>query len=438
MTRYGPDGWKYKQVTLPAAAAGKDVLYVRWVFRSAWGYNCYVDELAVIPTSPKVADGIFTRAVAQFHAKEGIIHYYDEKEKLLLSVISGSDSLGHVDETLDLGVGGNAGVIIIQESGNYVRNGGGWATLGKYWHIESWKQPANAITLRYYVSDEERAGLRQTAAGSFNPPTSLGDSLPLLTYLLNDAVRTAANPATSHAGLFNGFSYGQPGFWQFNRGSAIDSLRYVFSPFVPGWNYAEIPVMRKGGGGIGAGSTSGNGALHAHWLQVKANRLQKTTEITWTTGYERQWLLMQVERAPLSTGNFQVLGYVSPGGWSQSGGNYSFTDAALLPNGTYHYRIRATDIHGLEFISPLIATTIEDTKGILLFPNPASGGRLTVFSEEPMEWLRIMDGLGRVVYSAKPGGTQYLLNLPFLATGIYFLQVGMPAGVKTQKLWLTP
>jgi hypothetical protein len=55
-----------------------------------------------------------------------------------------------------------------------------------------------------------------------------------------------------------------------------------------------------------------------------------------------------------------------------------------------------------------------------------------------MEWLRIMDGLGRLVYSAKPGGTQFLLNLPFLATGIYYLQVGMPGEVKSQKLWLTP
>jgi len=438
ITRYGPDGWKYKQVTLPAAAAGKDVIFVRWVFRSAWGFNCYFDEMAVIPTAPKIADGIFSKAVAQFQSPSGFTHFYDEKEKLLFSVNSGNDTLGHVNDTLDLGVGGNEGVVKIAGSSNYVRNSGGWATLGKYWHIEKWRQPVRPVTLRFYVSDGEWEALKQMAAGSFAPPTALGDSLPLFTYLLGDATRGAANPAAFHTGLLNGFSYGQLGFWQFNRGNIIDSLRYVLSAFVAGWNYVELPISRKGGGGAGAGSSAGNGALDANWLQGSAVRIQKTTEINWTTGYEREWLLMQVERAPLSTGNFQVLGYISPGGWSQSGGNYSFTDAALLPNGTYHYRIRATDIHGREFISPKIAITIEDTKGILIFPNPATGGQLTVFSEEPMEWLRIMDGLGRVVYRANPGTTQFLLNLPSLATGIYFLQVGMPTGVKTQKLWITP
>ena len=438
ITRYGPDGWKYKQVTLPAAAANKDVLYVRWVFRSAWGYNCYIDEMAVIPTAPKVADSIFSKAVAQFQVPAGLTHYYDEKEKLLLTVKAGNDTPGHVNDSLNLGIGGNAGILKIGGNNNYVRNSGGWATLGKYWHIESWKQPAKPIALRYYVSDAEWLALKQMAAGSFTPPTALADSLPLWCYLLNDAARAAANPATSHTGLLSGLSYGEPGFWQFDRGNTMDSLRYVFSFFVPGWNYVELPVGRKGGGGIGAGSSAGNGALNAHWVQVKAERIQKTTEINWTTGYEREWLLMQVERAASSTGNFQVLGYVSPGGWSQSGGEYAFTDAVLLPNGIYHYRIRATDKKGREFISPVISITIKDTKGILLFPNPASGGRLTVFSEEPMEWLRIMDGLGRLVYSAKPGGTQFLLNLPFLATGIYYLQVGMPGEVKSQKLWLTP
>ena len=438
ITKYGADGWKYKQVTLPASAADKDALYVRWVFRSAWGFNCFLDEIAVIPTAPKQGNGNFSKAVAQFKTASGFIHFYDAFEKLLLSINPGTDTLGHVNDSLDLGVGGNSGVLKMGGAGNYVRNKGGWATTGKYWHINTWKAPVQPVRLRYFVSDAEWQGLRQMAAGSFSPPTVLGDSLPMIAYILNNAPLAAANPASGHTGILNGFSYDKAGFWQFDRGNVMDSLRFVFSPIVAGWNYVEFPVSRKGGGGIGAGSSAGNGALDAHWIQFTALRVQKVTELSWTTGYEREWLLMQVERAPNSTGNFQVLGYVSPGGWSQSGGDYSFTDAAFLSNGTYQYRIRATDKQGKEFISPLISITIEDTRGILIFPNPASGGRLTVFSEESMEWLRIMDGMGRVVYSAKPGSTQYSLNLPYLATGIYYLQVGMPMGIKTQKLWVTP
>ncbi len=437
ITAFGPDGWKYKQVTLPAAAADKDVLFVRWVFRSAWGFNCYLDELAVIPTSPKAGDGIFSRAVAQFRAPSGITHFYDQKEKLLLTLDAGTDTLGHVNDTLDLGVGGNQGVTGIGASNNYMRNSGGWAVSGKYWHIEKWKQPGSLVTLRYYFSDTEWQQLRQFGALNFNPPASPGDSLPLLFYLLNAASRTASDPATAHSGMLNGFSYGQPGFWQYDRGLSRDSLRATVSPFIPGWYYAEISLPGKGGGGLGAGSIAGNGALLPYWVQVNASRVQKTTELSFTTGYEREWLLMQVERAPQASGIFQVLGYIPPGGWSQSGAAYSFSDAALLPNGTYRYRIRATDKQGREYLSPEVSVAIEDTKGILLLPNPAPGGRLNIFSEAPMEWLRVIDALGRVVYAAKPGSTQFLLNLPFLASGVYYVQAGMETGVITQKLLLT-
>jgi Secretion system C-terminal sorting domain len=81
---------------------------------------------------------------------------------------------------------------------------------------------------------------------------------------------------------------------------------------------------------------------------------------------------------------------------------------------------------------------VDDTRGLILFPNPVSGGSFTVFGEQPMEWLRVMDGLGRVVYSARPNSTRFVVNLPFLAAGIYYVQAAMASGVKTQKLWFTP
>lgn len=438
ITRYGSDGWKYKQVTLPPGAANKDMIYVRWVFRSAWGYNCYLDEIAVIPTQPQTADGNFTKAVAQFTLPSGFTYFYNSSEKLLLAMGAGTDTLGHVDETLDLGTGGNAGVVKLPGTGNYVRNRGGWAVTGRYWHMESWKQPANPVVLRYFVADAEWQALKQLAAGSFNPPPAAGDTLPMTAYLLDDAARGAANPASGHAGLSAATSFGQSGFWQFDRAVAIDSLRFQLSPFIPGWSAADFRVNGIGGGGIGAGSAAGNGALDAWWVLLSGVRSQKTTQLNWTTGYEREWLLMEVERAVETSGNYKVLGYVSPGGWSQAGSNYAFTDADLLPNGIYYYRIRATDAQGRQLISPVVAVTVDDTKGLLIFPNPSPGGRLTVYSEQPMQWLRIVDGLGRVVYTAKPGSTQFALNLPFLATGIYYLQAAMPSGVKTQKLWLTP
>jgi hypothetical protein len=146
---------------------------------------------------------------------------------------------------------------------------------------------------------------------------------------------------------------------------------------------------------------------------------------------------MTIERANPGQTVFKEFGYVAPAGWSQQGSDYSFTDREIHPNGIYRYRIKATDLMGLEYISPEIVLEITDTKGLLVLPNPPVNGMINVFSESEMKWLRIIDNLGRVVLTAQPNATQFSVRLPVLASGIYYLQAFMVTGTQTTRLFIS-
>ena len=433
--KYGGNKWKNKQVTLPRDAGDRDALFIRWKFRSAWGFNCYMDEIAVFATKPKVADGNYTRAVAQFDYSDGFTHYYDSLGNLLLSLSYPNDTIGHVDENLVLGAGGNAGAQLMPTNNNYVRNPGGWAASGKYWHIENWIAPPTNIQIRQYVQQTDLNALQQIAFSQFTPPATTNNTLKVNAWHARGANSGNASPATGHNGVRIATDYTQEGFWQFDYNSTeTDSIQFTSGDYLPGVVWIQNTIQQAGSGGVGMGSPKGNGALAPHWLSINGRRENKTTVLDWTTGYDRLWLQMQVERAMQGIANFTSLGVVFPGGYSQTGAAYNFTDNDLLPNGIYLYRIVATDAKGQKFVSPVATLTVNDTRGLLVFPNPVVNGRFTIFAETEMEWLRISDALGRILYTSKPGATQTQVSVHHLPAGIYYVQVSMATGMKTQKV----
>lgn len=432
---FGGNKWKNKQVTLPRDAGNREALFIRWKFRSAWGYNCYLDEIKVFATTPKVPDGNYTRAVAQFDFSDGFTNYYDSLGSLLLSLSYPNENLGHVDEELVVGAGGNTGAQLMATNNNYIRNPGGWATTGKYWQIENWTAPPTNIQIRQYVQQADLNALQQLAFTQFTPPATTNDTLRVNAWQARGANSGNASPATGHSGVRIAADYAQEGFWQFDYHSVeTDSIQYTSGNYLPGVVWIQNTIQQAGSGGVGMGSPKGNGALAPHWLSITGRRDNKTTLLDWTTGYERLWLQMQVERALQGSSTFTSLGVVFPGGYSQTGATYNFSDNNLLANGNYQYRIVATDAKGQKFISPLANISVNDTRGILVFPNPVANGRFTVFAETEMNWLRLSDALGRILYTSKPGATQSQVLVPHLPAGVYYLQVGMEAGTKTQKI----
>jgi hypothetical protein len=438
ITQYGSNGWKYKQVTLPEGAAQQPWLLVRWVFNSRWGLNCYIDELAVIPTTPKISPALFTKGVAQFTTEAGLTHYYDSLQQLVLSIETAGQDIGHVDEGLELGSGGLSTPRILAAQNNYVTNPVGWAVTGRYWHIGKWEGPTLPVKVYHYYQPSELQALEALVRQGNNPILVPGDTLGLMAYMLNGAPLSQVDPAMGHLGVPLAKQYGQTGFWQLDAGEVLDSLQYTTSPAFGQWRTATQNISVPTSGGLGVGSPKGNGALLPHWLNITAARQNRNTLLNWTTGYERYWQMMEVEFATIPEGIFRHLAFVPPFGLPQEGRAYSYTDTRILPNGRYRYRVKATDFKGRIFMGPEVELTINDVKGLMVFPNPATRGNLNIFSETPMKWLRVIDGLGRVVFSAQPGATQFRGQLPVLAAGVYYVQASLQEGIVVQKLFIHP
>jgi hypothetical protein len=436
ITQYGSNGWKYKQVTLPPEAAQLPRLWVRWVFNSRWGFNCYLDEPMVIPTSPKSGDGLFTKGVAQFTTSGGVTHYYDSLQNLLLSIEAASQDVGHVDEILSLGAGGQISPVRLPGQNNYVANPVGWAVTGRYWHIAQWNTPTVPVRVYHYYTPSEKQALETFARAGNNPLLVPGDTFPLMAYTLNGATLTQADPAGGHTDIGVAKQFGQSGFWQYDAGIETDTLHFADTSAFGQWRMTIQEMNTTGGGGMGVGSPRGNGALLPHWITIAASRQLRNTIINWTTGYERYWQMMELEAMTVGDNRFAHLAFIPPIGLPQQGRAYAFTDTRILPNGRYRYRVKAIDILGRTFMSPEVELTVDDVKGLLLFPNPATRGTLNIFSETPMKWLRILDGMGRVVYSAQPGATQFRGQLPALAAGVYYVQAAMQEGIVVQKLFI--
>lgn len=438
ITRYGSDGWKYKQVTLPEKAGQQPRLFVRWVFNSRWGFNCFLDDPMVIPTHPKAYPVAFTKGVAQFTDPQGITHYYDSLQNLLLSMDTKGQDIGHVNEQLFLGSGGALGATNIASGSNYMLNPGGWAVGGKYWFIGNWVPPDQSVWVHNYVHPEEIQDLETLARSGSQPMLAPGDAFVRRVYTTNGVDLLQADPKNGHRGIPVTQEFGTNGFWQFDVGAQPDTVTYVTQKAFAEWKKDIYPVKVAGSGGMGAGSPKGNGALLPHWLSLKANRENKSTKIEWVTGYERYWRMMDIEVTGTDNSLFAHLAFMPPNGGPQHGAAYTFFDERVLPNGRYQYRIKATDFMGKILYSPVVELNIAEVKGLLLFPNPATTNELSIFSESPMLWLRIMDAKGSIVFAAAPGTTQYRGQLPVLAAGLYFVQAKLREGIVVKKLIIQP
>lgn len=434
---FGGDGWKQKQVTLPPGAGNQPSLFVRWIFRSAWGYDCYLDEIEVIPTKHRVANNNFNRAIAQFTLPTGLTHYYDQDGHLLLSMHDGGQSLGHIEENLLVGLGGQAFPALLPTTGNYVRNPGGWLSHGTYYATRGWAGRNTPVTIRHYLAPNTFSNLQQAGSTLLNPPLQQVDSHAVMHWYVPTLYEPQANPTGGHSGVPIANAYNGPGYWQMDKGTQADTLHYTTLQAPGLWKAAEIQVMREGTGGIGIGSTQGNGALAPHFVQISGSRVNNQSEIRWTTGYERGWLTLEIERRGPQQASFVPVGTVAARGWPQAGGNYTFTDTeSFLPNGIYTYRVKAITRQGQEILSPEVSIEVINVRGVVIYPNPAEGNTLTIFSEAPLQEVRIVDMLGRVMLRQSATGTQQRIDVSRLMPGVYFLQTTMGTEKITRKFLL--
>jgi hypothetical protein len=126
--------------------------------------------------------------------------------------------------------------------------------------------------------------------------------------------------------------------------------------------------------------------------------------------------------------HWSALGFVPGNGTTTDPHDYSFQDEKPLP-GTNYYRLRQIDFDGREEFSKVVSVHFQDSEGfgnLTLFPNPVTGGALTLLVPEDLEaeiTVRLFNASGQLVRSVTPGTGMQTLDMSDLPAGTYALQV---------------
>jgi hypothetical protein len=156
-----------------------------------------------------------------------------------------------------------------------------------------------------------------------------------------------------------------------------------------------------------------------------------TATITWATASERHSARFVVERSTNPKAGFWAVGEVAAAGTSMATRQYSLRDATAPTGTTSYYRLRQLDLDGSEHLSPVVVlaatTSPELASGFTLYPNPATGGTVSLTLPTPAQagtTAVIYSSLGRALRQQTVGGSEAeAASAPVLAT------VGLPAGI---------
>ena len=162
------------------------------------------------------------------------------------------------------------------------------------------------------------------------------------------------------------------------------------------------------------------------------------------------------------TGSFPGINWAEPGTMEEeqlmdpTDNVYIFTLTMELPAGTFEYKYfngpswddgewQGGDNRVLEVAGPMEVndwfgsltdpTTVPLVEGVSmnLYPNPARD-ILNIVSGVPISEIRLIDLLGRIVYTSSVQGDRHEINVTEFRTGIYFVHVLTPAGIQIQKV----
>jgi hypothetical protein len=165
-------------------------------------------------------------------------------------------------------------------------------------------------------------------------------------------------------------------------------------------------------------------------------------QLSWTTALERASASFTVERST-DAHVFKPIVNIPAAGQSSTLQHYTATDAEPV-SGTNYYRLRQNDVDGTHAFSPVAVVQATAIKAELLaYGQAGSAAQLVVEVHTPGECrlLRVLDNLGRVVYSeaipaATRGNLQRRIPLGQRPMGIYTVQAITSTGLLTQRLLL--
>ncbi len=178
-------------------------------------------------------------------------------------------------------------------------------------------------------------------------------------------------------------------------------------------------------------------ALPTELVDFQAKRDGQKARLDWRTASESSNQGWEIERSPDGV-SFEKMGFVAGQGTTADRHDYLFFDEKPLA-GVNFYRLRQLDFDGKATLSPIVSVEMGGGRAeIFVFPNPVSGGDLSVrFSQistdEPVR-LRLFDVGGRLVLEKEATGDEGLLEMNAVPAGAYLLEAEAAGEIFRKKI----
>jgi hypothetical protein len=79
-----------------------------------------------------------------------------------------------------------------------------------------------------------------------------------------------------------------------------------------------------------------------------------------------------------------------------------------------------------------VSVPVTQTIALQLYPNPARS-IMNIVSDQAISELRVIDMLGNVVFTSRPGDERSQLNVSSFQNGVYFIQIMTSRGIQTKR-----
>ncbi len=250
---------------------------------------------------------------------------------------------------------------------------------------------------------------------------------PMINITSGQAVLEWQVPSTGSGYTYNVYSspteYGK--YTQMN-GTPITTLNYVLTNYQAGKWYM-VRSVKSVTSGCGSFYQPGLGVF-AHSevilasdelsIVLKAGNTQSNNHLTWIIAKKEEVNEFVIETS--EDGRF----YTELAGLKAENNRFYYSYIHLnVPTAINYYRIRVLKLDGKFIYSNIAKVNNSKYKESKCFPNPTSG-KLTVISAFEIKELKVVDVLGRIIYTEKDKNEfRSELDVSYLSSGQYFLQL---------------
>ncbi len=205
----------------------------------------------------------------------------------------------------------------------------------------------------------------------------------------------------------------------------IDSIVYRNSKTAPSNGVRTLTIVISQGAFKSAGASSAVtiscSTLPVNWISFTGRSQENIIRLNWTVAAEHNVKEYTIQHS--SNGStWTDAGVVAATSSNGSANNYSFNHTRFI-QGNNHYRIAEKDLDGTIQYSKVIVVNTGSEESLRVYPNPATGGTLTI-QMPAAGFIQVFNASGTLVVKKQlEAGTQQI-NISTLSKGIYFIKAG--------------